>query len=123
MTIPVAPRDGLSRVLFIEELSALIGKTATTIRTCATNAKYVHLIPALSKCLTAGGCVGMSMKFWPGLMPAERPLLPPLDARAAAQPRHSNSPGNNRHRNRDRKPRGRDEDPRAHRPQSVACRF
>lgn len=35
----------LRRILFIEELSALIGKTATTIRTCATNAKYQHLIP------------------------------------------------------------------------------
>jgi predicted DNA-binding transcriptional regulator AlpA len=45
MTIPVAPTDGLPRVLFIEQLSALIGKTATTIRTCATNAKYQHLIP------------------------------------------------------------------------------
>jgi predicted DNA-binding transcriptional regulator AlpA len=29
----------------LEELSALIGKTANTIRTCATNAKYQHLIP------------------------------------------------------------------------------
>lgn len=33
------------RIVFIEELSVLIGKTATTIRTCATNAKYAHLIP------------------------------------------------------------------------------
>lgn len=45
MATSVAPTDGVSRVLFIEELSALIGKTATTIRTCATNAKYQHLIP------------------------------------------------------------------------------
>ena len=29
----------------IEELSERIGKTATTIRTCATNEKYFHLIP------------------------------------------------------------------------------
>jgi len=35
----------LKRTIFIEELSVLIGKTATTIRTCATNAKYHHLIP------------------------------------------------------------------------------
>ena len=35
----------LPRILFIEELSAAIGKTETTIRTCATNAKYAHLIP------------------------------------------------------------------------------
>ncbi|MBS0448501.1 MAG: hypothetical protein JSR59_21475 [Proteobacteria bacterium] len=35
----------LRRILFIEELSPLIGKTANTIRTCATNAKYQHLIP------------------------------------------------------------------------------
>lgn len=33
------------RILFIEELSLLIGKAATTIRTCATNARYAHLIP------------------------------------------------------------------------------
>ena len=37
--------DTVKRVLFIEELSALIGKAATTIRTCATNRKYQHLIP------------------------------------------------------------------------------
>lgn len=35
----------IPRIIFIEQLSALIGKTATTIRTCATNAKYTHLIP------------------------------------------------------------------------------
>ena len=34
-----------SRLLFIEEVSLQIGKTATTIRTCATNSKYFHLIP------------------------------------------------------------------------------
>ena len=39
------PPFSLRRILFIEELSSLIGKTATTIRTCATNAKYQHLIP------------------------------------------------------------------------------
>lgn len=33
------------RILFIEEVSLSIGKTATTIRTCATNEKYFHLIP------------------------------------------------------------------------------
>lgn len=33
------------RVLFIEQLSEIIGKTPTTIRTCATNEKYKHLIP------------------------------------------------------------------------------
>ncbi|ARK49533.1 hypothetical protein DF122_02925 [Burkholderia pseudomallei] len=37
--------DALPRVIFIEELSELIGKAPTTIRTCATNAKYLHLIP------------------------------------------------------------------------------
>ena len=35
----------LRRTIFIEELSLLIGKAATTIRTCATNRKYQHLIP------------------------------------------------------------------------------
>jgi predicted DNA-binding transcriptional regulator AlpA len=39
------PSSMLKRILFIEELSLLIGKTATTIRTCATNTKYQHLIP------------------------------------------------------------------------------
>lgn len=33
------------RVIFIEQLSIIIGKTPTTIRTCATNSKYLHLIP------------------------------------------------------------------------------
>jgi len=37
--------DAMKRTIFIEELSALIGKAATTIRTCATNRKYHHLIP------------------------------------------------------------------------------
>ncbi|RAS39360.1 hypothetical protein [Paraburkholderia bryophila] len=37
--------DNLPRILFVEQLSILIGKTPTTIRTCATNAKYQHLIP------------------------------------------------------------------------------
>lgn len=35
----------LPRILFIEQLAHLIGKTETTIRTCATNTKYAHLIP------------------------------------------------------------------------------
>lgn len=33
------------RILFIEQLSALIGKSPTTIRTFATSSKYKHLIP------------------------------------------------------------------------------
>ncbi|MBA4109839.1 MAG: hypothetical protein C0487_09640 [Leptothrix sp. (in: Bacteria)] len=33
------------KVLFIEDLVEIIGKTATTIRTCASNTKYQHLIP------------------------------------------------------------------------------
>ncbi|MCW5231665.1 helix-turn-helix transcriptional regulator [Verminephrobacter eiseniae] len=41
----VATASDLPKILFIEQLSALIGKTETTIRTCATNAKYAHLIP------------------------------------------------------------------------------
>lgn len=35
----------LRRVIFIEELSQIIGKSETTIRTCSTNDKYKHLIP------------------------------------------------------------------------------
>ena len=33
------------RILFTEQLSALIGKSPTTIRTFATSSKYKHLIP------------------------------------------------------------------------------
>lgn len=40
-----AEASALPRILFVEQLSLLIGKTATTIRTCATNEKYKHLIP------------------------------------------------------------------------------
>ena len=32
-------------ILFVEQLSEQIGKTTNTIRTCATNKKYQHLIP------------------------------------------------------------------------------
>lgn len=35
----------LPDILRIEDLSRLTGKAATTIRTCATNRKYAHLIP------------------------------------------------------------------------------
>jgi predicted DNA-binding transcriptional regulator AlpA len=35
----------MPRVIFIETVAQLIGKAPTTIRTCATNAKYHHLIP------------------------------------------------------------------------------
>lgn len=44
MPTPV-PNSSVSRILFIEEVSAIIGKTENTIRTCATNEKYFHLIP------------------------------------------------------------------------------
>jgi predicted DNA-binding transcriptional regulator AlpA len=41
-----ATAEGRSqRILFVEQLSELIGKTTNTIRTCATNKKYTHLIP------------------------------------------------------------------------------
>ncbi len=39
------PPSLLKRTMFIEELSVLIGKAPTTIRTCATNRKFHHLIP------------------------------------------------------------------------------
>ena len=42
---PATQSGGIPRCIRIEELSELIGKTATTIRTCATNKKYQHLIP------------------------------------------------------------------------------
>lgn len=37
--------NDLPCIIFIEKLSEVIGKSATTIRTCATNEKYKHLIP------------------------------------------------------------------------------
>jgi predicted DNA-binding transcriptional regulator AlpA len=43
----------LPEIIFIEQLSQLIGKATTTIRTCATNAKYFHLIPKPSKMPTS----------------------------------------------------------------------
>lgn len=42
---PAAPSGGIPRCVLIEELSTVIGKAETTIRTCATNKKYQHLIP------------------------------------------------------------------------------
>lgn len=42
--LAVPPAD-LPRILYIEKLANLIGKTETTIRTCATNAKYGNLNP------------------------------------------------------------------------------
>lgn len=41
----VSQTDLPVRIIFVEQLSKLIGKTETTIRTCATNQKYTHLIP------------------------------------------------------------------------------
>lgn len=40
-----ASLPNLPDVLKIEDLSALIGKTATTIRTCSSNPKYAKYIP------------------------------------------------------------------------------
>jgi len=40
-----AQSSGIPRRIHIEETSALIGKAETTIRTCASNKKYQHLIP------------------------------------------------------------------------------
>jgi predicted DNA-binding transcriptional regulator AlpA len=40
-----SPKTPPVRILFVEQLSLLIGKSATTIRTFATNEKYKHLIP------------------------------------------------------------------------------
>ena len=34
-----------TRLVFIEELAVMIGKSVTTIRTCSSNQKYHHLIP------------------------------------------------------------------------------
>jgi predicted DNA-binding transcriptional regulator AlpA len=41
----VTPSHCSVRILFIEDLSLLIGKSLTTIRTFATSEKYKHLIP------------------------------------------------------------------------------
>jgi len=40
-----AATNGTPRLVLIEQVSAMIGKTPNTIRTCATNKKYQHLIP------------------------------------------------------------------------------
>lgn len=40
-----AQTQPLPRLIFIEELAALIGKAPTTIRTYATCRRYLHLIP------------------------------------------------------------------------------
>jgi predicted DNA-binding transcriptional regulator AlpA len=49
MPIQISTYDSESgfpvRILFIEQLTAIIGKSTTTIRTFATNKKYQHLIP------------------------------------------------------------------------------
>jgi len=44
--MPQVPSPPLKRMIFIEELSSIMGKVTTTIRTCATNRKYQHLIPS-----------------------------------------------------------------------------
>ncbi|WP_115617725.1 hypothetical protein [Chromobacterium vaccinii] len=45
-TIATPPVEAaFPRILYIEQVSSIIGKTVTTIRTCATNEKYKHLIP------------------------------------------------------------------------------
>lgn len=33
------------KILFVEDVSRMIGKSVNTIRTCATNKKFEHLIP------------------------------------------------------------------------------
>lgn len=39
------PDAGMPRVIFIEKLAELIGKTPATIRTFVSKAQYRHLIP------------------------------------------------------------------------------
>lgn len=41
-----AQRGSSPRVLFVEQLAELIGKTPATIRTFAAKERYKHLIPA-----------------------------------------------------------------------------
>lgn len=43
--IPIIEAKVTPRIIFVERISELIGKTPTTIRTCSTNSKYAHLIP------------------------------------------------------------------------------
>lgn len=43
--VDMSQKQEFPRILFIEDVALLIGKAATTIRTCATNEKYKHLIP------------------------------------------------------------------------------
>lgn len=102
--------DTSPRVIFIEELSELIGKAPTTIRTCATNAKYLHLIPRPFKMPNSGGCAGGKATFLRGSTQVgnHRPLQP--DAHAGGRRRRGKWHASAKRSNRGRQLRGRDAD-------------
>ncbi len=80
-----APSSGTPRRLHIEETSALIGKAETTIRTCATNEKYRHLIPPPFKLPGS-----RRLCWWEhevlAWMQANRPAEPPPPKRPRGRP-------------------------------------
>jgi hypothetical protein len=73
------------KVLFIEDLVDLIGKTATTIRTCSTNSKYKHLIPTPWKMPNSRRLCWFEDEVldW---IESGRPAFPPPTKRARGRP-------------------------------------
>lgn len=73
------------RILFIEQLSVLIGKSMTTIRTFATSSKYKHLIPRPFKLPNSRRLCWYENDVleW---IDATRPVEPPLERRRRGRP-------------------------------------
>ena len=73
------------RILFVEQLSALIGKTETTIRTFATNEKYKHLIPRPFKMPHSRRLCWYEHEVL-GWIASNRPAEPPAPRRPRGRP-------------------------------------
>jgi len=73
------------RIIFIEQLSAITGKTLTHIRTCATNSKYLHLIPRpwkMPHCRKLGWYEREVLQW----IESQRPALPEIVRRPRGRP-------------------------------------
>jgi hypothetical protein len=98
MVTPVIVRpDELPRILFVEQLSAVIRKTPTTIRTCATNPKYQHLIHKPFKmphsrrlCWYEQDVLAWIDSHRPAPEPVRRPRGRPTKVAELARQRHEN---------------------------------
>lgn len=73
------------RIIFIEELSTLIGKSTTTIRTCATCHKYKHLIPRPFKLPNSRRLCWFESEVW-AWIESTKPVFPPPDRRPRGRP-------------------------------------